>query len=474
MRQDEAPSAGHARERVLEHGRLVIGRGDESDWVLPDPGRTISKRHCVIEEAEFGYELTDLSTNGVFLNDEDEPVGVGKTRRLRHGDRIRIGPYRLAVELSGAQRSVSAEPTSLGLARGFDSLTELFHDSSSLRSGGDLFAEERPSMRVLSDLDRGPPTDEFFASYRAAPAEIGPVPAAKNDAPLSKAAVPGVCDIPENWAAALQDGAPPPPSVPPPPLLEMSRAPAPTLPNGGSGAYRQPPPHVVADTTGLGIPPAQHEQTPSSSMPVAPSSSMPAAPSDPVALFCAAAGLDPSLLAAGAPEEIMRKAGEIFRIAVEGLMAVLQSRRALKGEFRLESTEFRPDENNPLKFSVDAQAAMVMLIGKPRRGFLPAREAFEEAINDIRMHEVAILAGMQDTWLSLLQRFDPKGLSQRLEDDSGLANLLGSKKARCWDAFTTLYDSIAGNADDEWERTFRSIFGSAYERSMQKQRQRLG
>jgi type VI secretion system FHA domain protein len=140
----------------------------------------------------------------------------------------------------------------------------------------------------------------------------------------------------------------------------------------------------------------------------------------------------------------------------------------------LESTEFRPDENNPLKFSVDAQAAMVMLIGKPRRGFLPAREAFEEAINDIRMHEVAILAGMQDAWLSLLQRFDPKGLSQRLEDDSGLANLLGSKKARCWDAFTTLYDSIAGNADNEWERTFRSIFGGAYERSMQKQRQRLG
>jgi type VI secretion system protein len=81
---------------------------------------------------------------------------------------------------------------------------------------------------------------------------------------------------------------------------------------------------------------------------------------------------------------------------------------------------------------------------------------------------------MQEAWLSLLQRFDPKDLSQRLADDSGLANLLGSKKARCWDAFTTLYDTIAGNADNEWERTFQSIFGSAYERSRQKQRQRSG
>jgi type VI secretion system protein len=181
-----------------------------------------------------------------------------------------------------------------------------------------------------------------------------------------------------------------------------------------------------------------------------------------------------NLLADAAPEDIIRKAGEIFRIAVEGVMAVLQSRRALKGEFRLAHTEFRPAENNPLKFSVDAQAAMAMLIGEPRRGFLPAREAFEEAVGDIRMHEVAVLAAMQDAWFSLLQRFDPKELSQRLEDDSGLAHLLGSKKARCWDAFTTLYDSIAGNAADEWERIFQTIFGSAYERSMRKQRQRSG
>jgi type VI secretion system FHA domain protein len=125
IRQDEGLPAGQPSERRLQDGRLVIGRGVESDWVLADPGRTISKRHCVIEEAELGYELTDLSINGVFLNDEDEPVGVGNTRRLRHGDRIRIGPYCLAVEQSGGERSASPEPTSLGLTRGFDSLTAL-------------------------------------------------------------------------------------------------------------------------------------------------------------------------------------------------------------------------------------------------------------------------------------------------------------------------------------------------------------
>jgi type VI secretion system protein len=321
--------------------------------------------------------------------------------------------------------------------------------------GGESFAA-RPSP-LLSDLDRGPPIDQFFVPHRTAPAEFGPAPAAEKVAPASKVAAAGIYDIPENWAAGLQEGAPPAPPLPP--ALQVSREPAPALPESRPD---EPHPPLVAEPTS----PAQDEQT----LP----SCGPAAPFDPVAVFCAAAELDPSLLADGTAEEIMRKAGEIFRITVEGLMAVLQSRRALKGEFRLASTEFRPAENNPLKFSVDAQAAMVMLIGKPRRGFLPAREAFDEAISDIRMHEVAVLAGMQEAWLSLLQRFDPKELSQRLADDSGLANLLGSKKARCWDAFTTLYDTIAGNADNEWERTFQSIFGSAYERSMQKQRQRSG
>ena len=81
--------------------------------MLADPGRTISKRHCVIEEAELGYELTDLSINGVFLNDEDEPVGVGNTRRLRHGDRFRIGPSRVrpgSRQSGGSKRTRDGAP----------------------------------------------------------------------------------------------------------------------------------------------------------------------------------------------------------------------------------------------------------------------------------------------------------------------------------------------------------------------------
>ena len=99
MRQGDGPAA-QTVERKLERGRIVLGRGAESDWVLTDPERTISKRHCVIEQTDVGYEITDLSTNGVFLNDEDEPIGIGNTRPLRHGDRIRIGSYLIRVHVT--------------------------------------------------------------------------------------------------------------------------------------------------------------------------------------------------------------------------------------------------------------------------------------------------------------------------------------------------------------------------------------
>ena len=429
IRQGDGSPTGQAAERLLENGRLVLGRGGESDWVLTDPERTISKRHCVIEKADLGYEITDLSTNGVFLNDDDEPVGVGNTRKLRHGDRIRIGPYSLLIELSG-EGATSPEPTSLGLAGSFDSVTELFRDGSAVAgpgagSGESLTESPFSKPRELRNLDQGAPIDAFFAPQQPAPA------AAARQAPGSPPADPALSlfGTPDEWVKAAAAMAAPV-AAPPTPVSPASTS--------------HPKASEIASDSEL------------------------------IGAFCAGARLDPAILAGATPEQTMRQAGELLRIAVEGLMAVLEVRRTLKSEFRLVATEFRPAENNPLKFSVDAESAMQMLVGRPQRGFLPAKQAFDEAVDDLRMHEMAILAGMQEAWLNLLERFNPRDLSGRLEDDSGLAHLLSSKKARCWDAFVTLYDSIAGNADNEWERTFQNIFGAAYERSMQQQRQHSG
>ena len=39
---------GQCSEKVLDQGQLTIGRGPDNDWVLPDPERLVSSRHCTI------------------------------------------------------------------------------------------------------------------------------------------------------------------------------------------------------------------------------------------------------------------------------------------------------------------------------------------------------------------------------------------------------------------------------------------
>jgi type VI secretion system protein ImpI len=87
------------RQRRLRDGRLSIGRGADSDWVLPDPERQLSKHHCVVEQRDGAWFLTDTSANGVFVADSPDPLGGSGSVRLQDGLRLRLGDYVLAVSL---------------------------------------------------------------------------------------------------------------------------------------------------------------------------------------------------------------------------------------------------------------------------------------------------------------------------------------------------------------------------------------
>jgi type VI secretion system FHA domain protein len=78
----------------------TIGRNSDNDWVLPDDHRYVSSRHAMIEHQSGAWYLVDTSRNGVYINDADMPVGKGHPQRLFDGDRLRIGAYEIAVDIS--------------------------------------------------------------------------------------------------------------------------------------------------------------------------------------------------------------------------------------------------------------------------------------------------------------------------------------------------------------------------------------
>ncbi|WP_133405422.1 type VI secretion system-associated FHA domain protein [Parashewanella tropica] len=75
----------------------TIGRGFGTTFQLSDAERTISSVHASIVNTDKGLKLIDNSTNGVFINGADSPIGKGNQESLRDGDVITIGSYRLLV-----------------------------------------------------------------------------------------------------------------------------------------------------------------------------------------------------------------------------------------------------------------------------------------------------------------------------------------------------------------------------------------
>ena len=117
-----------------------IGRSLQNDWILPDPDRFISGRHATIDYKGGMYYLADMSTNGVYMNGEYEPIGRGNPRRLFDGDRMRMGDFEFEISIDkGESLVMPLEPEVPSVAP--DNI-EQFVDEDVIETGMQLLDEE--------------------------------------------------------------------------------------------------------------------------------------------------------------------------------------------------------------------------------------------------------------------------------------------------------------------------------------------
>src|SRR5579864_4623052 len=100
----------------------TIGRSADNDWVLPDPMRYVSAHHARVQFREGHFYLQDVSTNGVYVNDDMEPLAKRGSSgyRLTNGDVLRMGEYQIvaAIEAQLTQpEPAAAVPTSIHTLR---------------------------------------------------------------------------------------------------------------------------------------------------------------------------------------------------------------------------------------------------------------------------------------------------------------------------------------------------------------------
>ena len=86
---------------------MPVGRSTAMDWSLPDPHRHISSHHFDITYRDNAYWLTDVSTNGVFLDGQRHRIEGA--HQIRSGDRFQVGHYFIGAVL-GNERAATAQP----------------------------------------------------------------------------------------------------------------------------------------------------------------------------------------------------------------------------------------------------------------------------------------------------------------------------------------------------------------------------
>jgi predicted component of type VI protein secretion system len=87
--------------RDLPSGPMLIGRGEGADWVLEDTDSLLSRVHCRLESTGGLITLTDLSGNGVFLDEETRRCERGKPVALAPGQSFSLGKYTLMLTEDG-------------------------------------------------------------------------------------------------------------------------------------------------------------------------------------------------------------------------------------------------------------------------------------------------------------------------------------------------------------------------------------
>ena len=473
-----APGLAGNGSRTLAEGNLAIGRSPDNGWVLPDPDRLLSKTHCFITLVNGRYVLTDVSTNGVFVNGSGTRVPRNGQVVLTDGDEFRIGEYVIAVSESAAMAAPpvrSAPPdTAVNFGGRIDPLEQPGTDplDGLLGDGAPGFAHPlavspQPSWRTDD------PFDNVDASGRGGSTGFED-DLLKPDAPADPwhaAAQPDNADAPSHAFAAPRAIAPPslddfdfddllgdtPPGQPapapmPPPVVAPPPMPAPVMPAPVAPPVAQVPPAPMPTPVPAPAPPAAAGVGAEKLL----------------AAFLEGAGVA-GLATNPDPEAALRAAGEVFRAMVDGVRQVLISRAAIKNEFRVEQTMLRARDNNALKFSVTTEDAVGALLAPVRPGYQAPAAAAREAFADISSHEMAVMAGVQTALLALLKRFEPSVLEQRLVSAGLLGSVLpAARKARVWELFCATYGEIQREAEDDFQSVFGREFARAYDAQMRK------
>lgn len=423
---------GQNASKVFGEAGGTIGRVTGNDWVLPDDERFVSGLHAIIRCMGGMFSLEDVSTNGTFINGDSQAVGAkDEPAILKSGDRIAIGDYEVYVNIVEGEVEV---------------------DTSQSLSPPALEPYEQgvaESVATPSSLSVSPAADPTQPPEAPGIGPIDPLDLL-GDSPVQPVEVPAT--FPDHASAISESFVAP----------EAS----PIIPGGGDAGGAIPDDWDLTDFNRGGADDAPARQSSPPQQPFPEQQSVQATP--PPGPAPVGEIMDSAVSPAAVSTSDARYAA-LMPTIVQGMMDVLKSRAEVKNQFRLAVTMIKPVDNNPLKFSPTADAAIDHLFNDPQAGYLGAEQAFDEGFNDIKAHQLAMMAGMRAAFEHMLNQFSPDVLEEYFESGGKRGKFMGmGSKNRYWDMYRDFFERTTRDSDDNFRRLFGEEFAEAYEQQMQQ------
>ena len=399
---DSLPDGGPTSATVT-HAGMTVGRSTAMDWTLPDPQKHISGHHFDISYRDGSYWLTDVSTNGVFLDGQRHRIEGAY--QLKQGDRFQVGVYFIGVTI-GAGAPAAPRPSTMTPAPEFDD-NDPWAVSSAPAAPIDV--SPRPDPRAFED---------FASDFIVNPVAPQPAPA---PAPQPSAApIPAAAPSPFGGSDSPFGDSPIPAA--PMPTAQQPTAPQPT-------PAAAPPPQPADNGAAI------------------------------LAAFCEGAGLPPPPPGSTVDgTALARELGRTMQMAAAELMALLQDRAAAKKFTRGgDRTMMGAANNNPLKFLPDPAQALEVMFLQPRDGFMAGGDGMRAALTDVKTHQMAVFAAIQPALIKLLEDLSPEAI----EEATG-GGLLAGGRRKAWDEFVKRWDEKVANHENGMLDVFLRHFAESY------------
>ena len=479
----------------------TIGRSSNNDWILPDPDRFMSSQHARIDFQNNEFMVTDLSTNGVFINNAEDALGKGNTTSLNQVHTLTVGKFTIKIDIRAAEMTSGLDTmVSIPSSDSGSLLDDLIVNNDAQDPMDFLGKSQDPSPEPsnllvntpdspISHFDSDLPEDLFNEEQElsSAPlvADAFEAPKSVADPFLDANAVLPINNsgIPENWdkttftpldklelpedpfASEIR-----PTTSPSRPIAPAK--PEPIIPpsNSQETLITQRPEHETSSLSNLinetpkSPPPNNAPFTPTTPSTPSTHSAQKNFPQAQAAFI--ENGLDPKLLN---NDDFVDLSVSLLPYVVNGLLSTLRSRAEIKNELRASKTILQQVENNPLKFSVNTQDAVQNLLTNQRPGFLSPKESVKQAFDDLTQHETALINGIQSGLNALLGKISPDSIESRIENQENKKNLFGKiSSSKKWDYYKETYQHIMEHSNDSFIDMFGDDFVKGYEHYISK------